>query len=300
MRDQLVRGELPAGFRLPVESLALLALPLRGRRIHRQDEIPPRFVSGPADRLQDMRDRFLVTPEIRREAALVTDGSRPAFLLQQLRERVKDLGRPAESFSEIRRPDRHDHKLLGVDGIGRVRPAVQNIHHRNRENDRARAAEIAVQRKVQRRRRRSGRSNGYRENRVGPEIGFILRPVQFHHRPVRPVEIGHIRSGKSRRDDAVDVPDSLRDTFSPEPCRIAVPQLQRLEFPGRSAGGRSAPSDGSVRQRHLRLNRRIAPRVDDLSSVYLHNLKIFPHPVLLSVSLNLHAAFIPASETGPS
>ena len=72
------------------------------------------------------------------------DGGEPATL-QHLLERVVDLGAPAQRLTEGRGADRGDHEFLDVDaGVG-VGAAVEDVHHRHRQQVRGRAAEVAEQ-----------------------------------------------------------------------------------------------------------------------------------------------------------
>ena len=60
---------------------------------------------------------------------------------------------PIRSPSRERRgADRDDHELLEVHVVVRVRPAVQDVHHRHGEHVRDRAAEVAVEREARSRR----------------------------------------------------------------------------------------------------------------------------------------------------
>ena len=61
-----------------------------------------------------------------------------------------DLGAHAQRFIERARADRRDHELLDVDvGVG-VCAAVEDVHHRHRQQVRVRPADIAEQRELAR------------------------------------------------------------------------------------------------------------------------------------------------------
>ena len=76
-------------------------------------------------------------------------------------------------------------------------------------------------------------------------------------------------SGADERlgDVAVDVRDRLRDALA-RPGVAAVAQLGRLELAGRGARRHRGAAAGAGVERHLDLDRRVAPRVEDLARVY--------------------------------
>ena len=69
-----------------------------------------------------------------------------------------DLDAGAQRVLEPSKPGGDDHELLDVEVVVGVRAAVDDVHQRHRQRDRADAAEVAVQRQVVRRARRRARS----------------------------------------------------------------------------------------------------------------------------------------------
>src|SRR5204863_254005 len=64
---------------------------------------------------------------------------------QPLRQGVEHLDAAPEAVGETLGADRHDHVLLEVHRVGRVRAAVEDVHHRDGEDVGDRPAEVAVQ-----------------------------------------------------------------------------------------------------------------------------------------------------------
>ena len=92
MLDEIIGGELFAGFWLMVEALPLFAvLPFRCRRIHRKDEILPGFVSGMLDGFQNVLNRIFIGVKIGCKAPLVAHRRRLTFLFEEGLERVEHL-----------------------------------------------------------------------------------------------------------------------------------------------------------------------------------------------------------------
>ena len=110
------------------------------------------------------------------KAALVADigvvTARRQFLLQG----VEDSDPMRTASREGRRAHRHDHEFLEVDRIVGVRAAIDDVHHRNREQPRIGAADIAVRAAGRRiARRRGQRRATRREMGVGAEIDSCWR-----------------------------------------------------------------------------------------------------------------------------
>ena len=272
MRDELIRRELLARLRLLVEALALLALPLRRSRIHRQHEVATRLVTRIADGRQDVLDRVLVALEVRSKAALIADSRRLPFLLEQRLQRMEDLCRPAQSLAEGRCAGRHDHELLRVDRVRRMRAAVQDVHHRHRQVIAADAAEEAVEREVERYGRGLCRCERDGEDGVRAEVRLVFRDVELEHDGIDRIDVRRIRADESRGDLLVDIRDSFRDALAAELRLVAVAELERLELARRSARRSSGAADGAVLERDFCLDRRIAARIDDFTADDLHDL----------------------------
>ena len=138
----------------------------------------PGDVAGRLDRLEDEVERGAVGLEVGGEAALVAEAGGEAALVQHLLEGVVDLGAPAQRLAEGRRADRGDHELLDVDvGVG-VRAAVEDVHHRDGQDVRVGAADVAEERQPGRLGR--GVRDGERdaEDGVGAEVLLVGRAVE--------------------------------------------------------------------------------------------------------------------------
>ena len=93
--ERLVDGdELVARDALLVEGVlaGLLVEELAGGAVERDEDVLARLVAGLLDGADDVLDGLLVRRELRREAALVADRDRVALVLEELLQRVEDLG----------------------------------------------------------------------------------------------------------------------------------------------------------------------------------------------------------------
>ncbi len=144
----------------------------------------PGRVAGQRDGFEHHLERFLVGLEVGRETALVADGGRIAALLEHALKRVEHFRAPAQRFREFFRAVGDDHELLRVDAVVGVRAAVEDVHHGHRQDARADAAEITVQRRLLRDRRGARGGHRHGQNRVCAEPGFVGRAVERDHQVV--------------------------------------------------------------------------------------------------------------------
>ncbi len=141
--DRVAAGELgPVGGELGgaqhaalvLEVVGAVVLQLAGRRVHRDRDVVAGRVAGRLDAVDEDPQRLLVGVQIRREAALVADRRGQPTIVQQLLQRVEDLGADAHRLGEGGGAAGDDHELLEVDAVVGVGAAVEDVHHRNRQH----------------------------------------------------------------------------------------------------------------------------------------------------------------------
>ena len=94
----------------------------------------PGAKAGLADRLEHHFERFAIRAQVRREAAFVADAGRQARASSECRAaRGRSRRRSRRPSLKRRRADRHHHELLKVDVRIGVRAAVEDVHHRHRQ-----------------------------------------------------------------------------------------------------------------------------------------------------------------------
>ena len=115
-----------------------------------------------------------------------------------------------------------------------MRAAVQDVHHRHRQQRRSLAAEIAIERLVVVARGGLGGCERHAENGVGAEPLLVVGAVELAEAPVEPALVACIETGQSFADLAVDrfhrAPHALAAV-----ALAAVAKLVRLMRPGRGA-----------------------------------------------------------------
>ena len=174
------------------------------------------------------------------------------------------LGAPAQRLLEARRADRRDHELLDVDaGVG-VRAAVEDVHHRHRQDVRVRAADVAEQRQPGGLGGGLGHGQRHAEDRVGAQPGLVRGAVEVEQRlvdqpllvGVEPMTAGAISSSTASTAFSTPLPP-----YRAPPSRSSTASCSPVEAPD----GTAARAKRAVDQGHLDLDRRVAPGVEDLA-----------------------------------
>ena len=104
-------------------------------------------------------------------------------LLEHAFERVEDLGAGAGRFAKKFGALGHDHELLEIDGRVGVRAAVDDVHHRHRQDLGVRAAEVLVQSVTPSWVAAASRAWRGETARMAlaPSFGFVRRAVDVNH-----------------------------------------------------------------------------------------------------------------------
>ena len=224
------------------------------------------------DRLDDRFDGVFRTVERRRESALVAHGRREAAFVKHLFQGVEHLGTHAHRFGEGAGADRPDHELLESDRCVGVRTAVDDVHHRHGQHVCVHAADVAVERHAEVVGRGMCRSERYAQQGVGAEIRFGRGVVGGQQGTVDAGLVEHAHSREQGSQRPVDVLHGLLNPFAAVAAGIAVAQFERFVFAGRGAAGYGRTAVGARCRRDFDLDGRVAPRVENLSCMYIYNL----------------------------
>ena len=196
---------------------------------------------------------------------------------------MEHLSAPAQGFLEGRCADRHDHELLGIDGVGCVGTAVQDVHHGNRQTVAGNTAQEAVERNIQRKGCCAGRSDRNSQDGVCTQVGFILGAVCLDHGSIDSVNIGSIHAGQNIIDGGVDVLHSLLHTLAAVTGFVAIAQLQGFKFARRCAGRCHAAANGAVSQPDLSFNGGVSAGVQNFAAYNFFNFQVCHYRSILSL-----------------
>ena len=187
--------------------------------------------------------------------------------MQKRLQRVEGLGADSKRLGERLGADRHDHELLEVDRVLGVDAAVDDVHHRHRQDVRVGAADVAIQRKAGLGGRRPGDRKRGAEDRVRAQVALVVGAVELDERCVHPALVGRVHPGERGGDRGVHVAHRREDALPAVAALVAVAQLDRLVCPGRRARRHGRPAAHSRVEDGLDLDGGVSPRVEDLVAV---------------------------------
>ena len=144
--------------------------------------------------------------------------------------------------------------------------AVDDVHHRDREDVRVGSADPRVQRLACIRCRRLRRGKRAAENRVRAEPPLVRRAVRLDENPVDLRLIGGIHPGKRGRELAVHVAHRLRHALA-VPRVSSVAELDGFELPRGRARRNCGPPESARIELDVDLDGRVPPRVEDLPAL---------------------------------
>ena len=259
-RGQPLRRALGA-----LEPVAAIGMELGRGDVEREGDVGAQGEPGAVDGHRDQVERLGGRGQVGGEPALVAQPGRQALLLQYALERVVGLGAPPQRLAEGLGADRRDHELLDVDAAVGVRAAVDDVHHRHRQDVGVRATDVAEQRQLRRLGRGAGDSQRDAEDRVGADLGLVVGAVQVDHRLVDQPLLGGVQPQQRRAQVVEHREHSLLDTLAAVAAGVAVATLGRLERAGGGTRGHARAGDRAVVQGHLDLDGGVAARVQDLA-----------------------------------
>ena len=189
-----------------------------------------------------------------------------AGVCETLAQGVEDLRAHADGIGAGVGPHRHDHELLDVDGVVGMRPAIDDVHHGHGQQVGVAAAEIAIERSLERFRRRLGHGQRYAEDGIGAEPGLVGRAVELDQRVVDAALVLGVHSGERIEDLAVDGIDGLEHAFAEVAPLVAVAQLDGFVRAGGGADRHRGAPPRPVLEDDIDLDRGIAAAVQDLAA----------------------------------
>ena len=192
--------------------------------------------------------------------------------LQHLLQVMKDLHPHAQRLREVRRAAGHHHELLHVDVVVRVRPTVDEVHERHRQEPRRRPAQVAVQRQPDLLRRRPRRRQRDPQKGVRPELGLVRRPVERDHRLVDRRLLRRVQPDHRRAQHLVHMLHRPQHSLAQVAAVVAISQLQRLVGARRRPRGDRGAPEGAAGGDDVHFQGRIATRIQDLSRCYRDDL----------------------------
>ena len=144
--------------------------------------------------------------------------------------------------------------------------AVDDVHHRHRQQPRRSAADITVQRQLIRRRGGLRHRKRYAENGIGAEPALVRRAVEPDHGLVDLDLRFGVHAGQRIEDLAVDGLDRGLHALAEVARLVVVAQFHRLVRPGRSARRHAGAPARAVFQDHVDFDGGIAAAVENFAA----------------------------------
>ena len=254
---------LGAGVVAAIEGITAVLEEFGAGHIQCQGDMFAGLVARLADRLHQDFAGFHVA-QIRREAAFIAHGGAHAPVAEQFLQRVEHLGAHAQRLTEARSPVGDEHELLEIEAVSGMGATVDNVHQRHRQQVGHGPAEVAVKRNAQPVGGGAGGGHAHRQDRVGPQVGFVVAPIQLLHRGVHSPLIQGGKAAEGRCDPLFDVIHGLANALS----HVSVAAItQFVGFVGAGAGttGNDGPSHGTGFEQHLGFNRGVATGIEHFS-----------------------------------
>ena len=160
----------------------------------------------------------------------------------------------------------HDHEFLHVDGIIRVRAAVEDVHHRHRQRAGVDAAQIAIERGSLRCGGGARHGHGNGQHRVRAEIALVRRAVEIDHDLVDLRLQRGVVTDQRFRDRPVDVGDGFGRALAQIAMLIAIAQFDGFMLAGGSAARNGGAAVAAIGQKNFGLNGGVSTRIQNLDS----------------------------------
>ena len=187
--------------------------------------------------------------------------------MQNLFQRMVNLGAPTQAFGEALGPHGHNHEFLEVDIVVGMHAAVEDIHHRSGQQMRIRATHIAIQRQFAGLGRSARTSKRRTQHGIRTKISLIGSAIKIDHLGVDGTLVARIHPDKSFGNFLVHMSNGLLHAFAEIAARIAVAQLDSLECAGRSSRRNDRTRKRAIVESDFDFDRRITARVEDFPTV---------------------------------
>ncbi|MND32218.1 hypothetical protein D3C80_227860 [compost metagenome] len=238
--------------------------------IEAEEYVFTRLVAGLFDRLDDEVEGFRCTLQTRRKAAFVTNIGVVALCAQFLLQDVEDFRTNPHGILQRFGADRHDHEFLEIDRVVGMCAAIDDVHHRNRQNMCASAADITVKRQASRFGGSLGNGQRHAEDGVCAETRLVRRAVERDHRLVDMDLAFSIETADGIEDFRIDRFNGLLDTLAAK-ALAAIAQFDSFVGTRRCARRNSGAAHRAVFQIDVDFDGRVATAIEDLASDNIGN-----------------------------
>ncbi len=165
----------------------------------------------------------------------------------------------------------HDHEFLDIDIVIGMGAAIENIHHRHRQQLGVGAANVTIKRQTALIRRRTGHGQGNAQNGVGPQTPLVLGTIDVDHLLIHRHLIKHLHADHGIGQFAVDGIHRLGDALAQITALVAITQFHRLTGAGGSPGWHRSTAQTALFGKDLHLHGGIATGIEDFTRLNMGN-----------------------------
>ena len=183
---------------------------------------------------------------------------------------MEDLRPAPQRLGESREPGRHDHEFLKIHRVVGMRAAIEDVHHRRRQDARIGAAHITIERQTGGFRRGLGGGQRHAQKRVGAQALLILGAVQANQKLVDQALLARINTGDGFKDLGLDRRDGLQHALALVAV-AAIALFNSFVRAGRGAGRHRGAAHGAVFQEDVHFHSRVAPAVENFTGGDIDN-----------------------------
>lgn len=141
---------------------------------------------------------------------------------------MKNLRPAAQCFGKVGRANRHHHEFLKVDAVVGMNTAVENVHHRHRQQIGVDPADIAIEREPKSVGGRLRRCKTDTKDCVRAEAGLVLCSVEGDQLLVERDLVLCIHANDGLGNRSVDRLDRLHDALPAPAALVIVAQFNSL------------------------------------------------------------------------
>ena len=180
---------------------------------------------------------------------------------------MEDFSTHTQTFAEAAGTYGTDHEFLEADGGIGVGTAVDDVHHRNRQNFAVAAADVAEQGQIQVVGSCVGTGQRNTQQSVGTQIALGFGAVEFDHGSVDFDLIHYIHTFQFGEDLFVDIVDSGHNAFAQVTALIAVTQFKSFVFTGGGTGGDCCTAFDAAFESYFDFEGGVAAGIEDFAGV---------------------------------
>ena len=178
---------------------------------------------------------------------------------------MEDFRSGAEGFRERREILRDDHEFLEVDRRVAVGTAVDDVHHRDREDFGVRPTEIFVERDPDLCGGGFGGGERDGEDRVRSDLLFCRGAIDGEHRFVEADLVESVEPDDRRGEELADIGDRFGHALAEIAGFVAIAEFDGFVLPGAGSAGNSSATEDSSGEFDVGFDGRIPAGIKDLT-----------------------------------